>query len=307
MPWPTLVRKWFVVSVGKPFSERPWRSLYPHLHLLCICLYAHHYHYFSCSLFILKFTSCGQEHNFICHHIPIPHSSSTYCSSKIHLDIYLDTQAGEKYWHEHHFICCDCGVRIRGDSKVRKIIFIKVSKNQNFISPSGVAERGSTVLRLRLQEEVRPEMRRLQRFHTWGRNDNKIWTSISIQEYIRVRLSLLYCFQALLQCYRSLLQCYRSASGLLGRLGILNTFPASWVSISHLHICTLAHLYTCTCCKINFHTRFLCKNCQKSLTAGTGFHEHKGRSIEAVFINFSIEPVLYQFFIGQVFINFPSN
>ena len=123
MPWPTLVRKWFVVSVGKPFSERPWRSSYPHLHLLCICLYAHHYHYFSCSLFILKFTSCGQEHNFICHHIPIPHSSSTYCSSKIHLEIYLDTQAGEKYWHEHHFICCDCGVRIRGDSKVRKILF----------------------------------------------------------------------------------------------------------------------------------------------------------------------------------------
>ena len=128
MPWPTLVRKWFVVSVDKPFSERPWRSLYPHLHLLCICLYAHHYHYFSCSLFILKFTSCGQEHNFICHHIPIPHSSSTYCSSKIHLDIYLDTQAGEKYWHEHHFICCDCGVRIRGDSKVRKL---SSSKNQS--------------------------------------------------------------------------------------------------------------------------------------------------------------------------------
>ena len=75
------------------------------------------------SFFILKFTSCGQEHNFICHHIPIPHSSSTYCSSKIHLEIDLDTQAGEKYWHEHHFICCDCGVRIRGDSKVRKILF----------------------------------------------------------------------------------------------------------------------------------------------------------------------------------------
>ena len=34
-------------------------------------------------------------------------------------------QAGEKYWHEHHFICCDCGVRIRGDSKAGKWFFVK--------------------------------------------------------------------------------------------------------------------------------------------------------------------------------------
>ena len=42
-------------------------------------------------------------------------------------------QAGDKYWHEHHFICCDCGVRIRGDTKVRKIhsiFFFKESKNK---------------------------------------------------------------------------------------------------------------------------------------------------------------------------------
>ena len=98
------------------------------------------------------------------------------------------------------------------------------------------------------------------------------WQMLSVHAIWRL---LLYEYICAL-CIRAVSFCCRSVSGLLERLGTLNTFPALWVSLS-VWIISFYFTFPYRQLLISTISCFVFKNCQKSLTEGTGFHEHKGR------------------------------
>ena len=136
--------------------------------------------------------------------------------------------------------------------------------NLAMLSIAGLAKRRPIVLWRRLQEEVCSTMRWLQWIHSWGEATTRIWNrtmpySNEDSQFFDNITTSWWLFNA--DDGDSQVG-HRSVSEPWGKLGTPNTFPVLWV----LQSLILQRL----------HLTFV-KSCQKSLTEGTGFHEHKGR------------------------------
>ena len=110
---------------------------------------------------------------------------------------------------------------------------------RHLLNPPGVAKRGPAVLRLGLQEEVRPKMRRLQWIHTWGLHHNKIYfysCSIVVAIYIYpISIYLCYIIVAILYPgYITLLQECIRAVGETWHPEHFSCFVSFYFTIAHL-------------------------------------------------------------------------
>ena len=146
------------------------------------------------------------------------------------------------------------------DELMFTILFFCHLFNVAMFSIAGVAKRRTIVLWRGLQKEVCSTMRWLQRIHSWGEATTRIWNRTMPCSNENSR------FFEILPPHGNYdgdgQVGHRSVSEPLGKLGTPNTFPVLWV----LQSLILQRL----------HLTFV-KSCQKSLTEGTGFHEHKGR------------------------------
>ena len=223
MPWPTLVRKWFVASVGKPFSERPWRSSYPHLHLLCICLHAHHYHYFSCNFSSWNSPAAGRSiissviiSQSPTHPRPIVHQQYILKFTWTHRPVRnigtsITSSAATVEWESEE------------TAKWGKISFFW----ELLIHFGKFWETLGKIVSI----SVSLPSPSLQVWQKEGRlycdSDYKKKFVPRCADCSGFILGVISKISYMLYCIRALSHCCRSASGLLGRLGILNTFPAS--------------------------------------------------------------------------------